>query len=141
MDPNRGQAPAPTEHGARQDAPGRSGRSVVLVVEDDADIRFTLCESLDESGYAAVGVSDGEEAFQALRDGLDPDLVVLDLMMPRMDGWLFLEKLRASPRHRGLPVLVASAAPDDHPPRASGWLPKPFHIDEFDRAVARLCRR
>ncbi len=115
------------------------GRGLVLVVEDDVDIREALTGSLEASGYAVVEASDGEEALDRLETGLEPDVIVLDLMMPRLDGWGFLERLRADPDHADVPVLVTSASQDRRPVDASAWLSKPFHIDDFDRTVARLC--
>jgi len=116
------------------------GESVVLIVEDDEDIRALLAESLSTSGFAVVGAGDGVEALRLLDSGVEPDVVVLDLMMPRMNGWAFLEKLRADPDHADIPVLVTSAFSDLRSIEASAYLAKPFRMDDFDRVVARLCR-
>lgn len=69
-------------------------RRVVLIAEDDEDIRESLVECLESSGYEVAAAADGQEAVESLRQGLEPDLVVLDLMMPRMDGWEVLKWLR-----------------------------------------------
>ena len=111
----------------------------MLVVEDDKHIREFLAHTLVYSGYEVATASDGQEAVEALLKGLEPDLMVLDLMMPRMDGWAVLQWLRADPNHVDRPVLVISATVRDCPTGASAFLPKPFRRDEFQRAVARLC--
>jgi CheY-like chemotaxis protein len=60
-------------------------------------------------------------------------------MMPRMDGWTFLRKLRQDPRFQDLPVVVTSAVAGESPPDADAALQKPFDISDLDRAVTRLC--
>ncbi len=129
-----------TERSARGEQAGEARRALVLVIEDDSDIRDTLVESLEECGFSVAAADDGEEALHVLDGGLEPDVLVLDLMMPRMDGWALLKRLRADPRHARRPVLVISAAADTGSLGASACLAKPFHLDEFDRTVARLCR-
>ena len=121
---------------------GRSAserRAIVLVVDDDPDLRASIVEFLECSGYEVGAAADGQEAVDSLLEGLEPDLVVLDLVMPKMDGWAMLKWLKADPHHADRPVLVMSATANDRPTEASAWLPKPFQRDEFHRAVARLC--
>jgi CheY-like chemotaxis protein len=85
-------------------------RKRILVVEDDPDIRSALCTILEEEGYTVMSASDGREALAKLRDrnGL-PGVILLDLMMPVMNGAEFrLAQLR-DPRLRQIPVVVLSA--------------------------------
>ncbi len=84
----------------------RGGR--VLVVDDDAAARAMLAEYLRGMGLEVVQASDGHQALDAIRLEA-PDAVLLDLLMPVMDGMTFLERLRANPLHTGLPVLVLTA--------------------------------
>lgn len=79
----------------------------ILIVEDDRLTRDLLSRLLQDCGYRAVLASDGVEALSVL-DYLRPDLVLLDLMMPRMDGAEFLQRLRESPAGQ-VPVVVLSA--------------------------------
>jgi DNA-binding response OmpR family regulator len=84
----------------------------ILVVDDDEDIREALEEVLRAEGYKAQGVSNGEEARRWLeRGGERPELILLDLMMPVMDGWDFLFWLDESAEHRHTPVAIMSAHP------------------------------
>jgi len=111
----------------------------VLVVDDDEEIRTVMAEILELLGYEVTVAADGQEAVDLLSIGLEPRAIVLDMMMPRMDGWTFLSRLRADPRFRELPVVVASAVAGECPLGADAWLQKPFDLADLDRAVARLC--
>lgn len=117
-----------------------SGRraGTILVVDDDADQRAGVAELLSQRGYEVVGASDGQEAIDLLLQGLHPTLIVLDLTMPRMDGWCFLAHLRGAMRST-VPVLVTSAvARERRPAGADAWLEKPLEPVAFSGAVARL---
>jgi CheY-like chemotaxis protein len=86
---------------------------LVLVVDDDRDIRDSLIEALEEHGYRAAGASNGVEALAVLRGAPEPpSLILLDLMMPVMDGQGFREHQLADPSLAGIPVLVMSAYSD-----------------------------
>jgi CheY-like chemotaxis protein len=84
----------------------------ILVVEDDLDIRETVTEILREEGYAVDAVGDGLEALDYLRRNPPPRLVLLDLMMPGMNGEDLVRVLRGSPALADIPVAVVSAARD-----------------------------
>jgi CheY-like chemotaxis protein len=85
-----------------------AGRAqVVVVVDDDARVREAFVDMLTDAGFRAVGFGDGREALGSL-GRVDPDLIILDLMMPAMDGADFLAQLRAQPAAREIPVLIVS---------------------------------
>ncbi len=111
----------------------------VLLIDDDPDVLKALADWLDRVGYAAVTATDGVEGLAQLRAGLHPSAIVLDLLMPRMDGWTFLSRLRADPERADTRVIVASATTRDFPPGADAWLSKPFDPAELSRTIARLC--
>jgi CheY-like chemotaxis protein len=81
----------------------------VLVVDDDADIRQMMREVLDLEGVPTVGAANGKEALRLLQAGLRPRVILLDLMMPVMNGWEFVAAQRADPALRELPVVILSA--------------------------------
>ncbi len=86
---------------------------VVLVVEDDPDIRQALLEIIEEHGFEAVGVNHGGEALAFLTRATElPCLILLDLMMPVMNGAAFREAQRSDPRLASIPVVVLSAYSD-----------------------------
>src|SRR5215207_3905267 len=89
-------------------APTRSERRTVLVVEDDADLRAALRFALEDEGLAVEGAGDGLSALQKVRR-LAPDLVILDLNMPRMGGEDFLYAWRTGVEAPGVPVIVITA--------------------------------
>ncbi|MCO5166523.1 MAG: response regulator [Planctomycetes bacterium] len=85
-------------------------RPLVLVVDDDEEMRTTLVEVLALEGIDAVTARHGAEAFERLRAGLTPDAILLDLMMPVMSGWEFREQQRRDPALAAIPVMVLSAS-------------------------------
>jgi two-component system, chemotaxis family, chemotaxis protein CheY len=81
----------------------------VLVVEDDKGIREVLQMALELDGYEVVSAKNGQEALDYLDKGRLPQLILLDLMMPVMNGWEFLERVDESPAYKKLPVIIVSA--------------------------------
>src|SRR6476659_218305 len=81
----------------------------LLLVKDDPSIRATLAEMLEDEGYAVSTATNGREALELLRRNAPPDLILLDLMMPIMDGWEFRVEQRADPVLAGIPLLAMSA--------------------------------
>jgi CheY-like chemotaxis protein len=115
----------------------------VLVVEDDTDIRETVAELLVEEGYEVQTASSGQDALEWLRDGeVLPDVVLLDLMMPIMDGWTFYDHLQQQAHWAALPIVVVSADANVHEKAARlkpvACLRKPVGIDELLGVVARF---
>jgi CheY-like chemotaxis protein len=115
----------------------------VLVVDDDAAIRNAVVGALELEGYTARAAANGAEALTLLVDE-PPALIVLDLMMPVMNGWQFLEHCRQGPC-QGVPVLVMSAYRQLSAEAAelgvSACIAKPFDLDVLLGAVDRLVRR
>jgi two-component system, chemotaxis family, chemotaxis protein CheY len=107
----------------------------VLVVDDDPDILEALSEILEAEGYDVQRARNGREALQRLEHGL-PDLVLLDLMMPVMDGWEFARSLDPGARP---PIIVLSADRNVSAKAkeigALGWLAKPFELSDLLAAV------
>ena len=109
-----------------------------MVVEDDDCVRELVMEILGGGGFTAVGVGNGEEALQHLRrEHLHPALILLDLMMPVMDGWEFRIEQLKDPALARIPVVVMSAADHDAVP-AEGHVGKPFDIEALLGLVSRL---
>lgn len=120
-----------------------AGRRNILVIEDDPGIRDSIAECLVTEGYAVTAVSNGVEGLEWLRRDNHPDLIVLDLVMPLMNGAQFLAAVRDDPAFREVPVVLMTAAMptrDMQLPAANGYLEKPFQLDDLLAAVARHAR-
>lgn len=112
-------------------------RKRVLVVDDDASIRELLSSALEDDGYEVLPATNGQDALSVV-ERWRPDVIVLDLMMPVMDGWTFAERLR---ERSEIPIVVLSAANDlAHHAKAIGArevVGKPFDLDQLLPKVAR----
>ena len=115
----------------------------VLIVDDDEDIRLACVEVLQMAGVATATAADGQEALDALRAGMSPQLILLDLSMPKMNGVQFREAQLDDPEIAEIPVVVISAAGQLADRVAAlcvaGILPKPFAMDDLISTVQRWC--
>jgi CheY-like chemotaxis protein len=109
----------------------------VLIIEDDADIREALTELLQAAGYECTSAANGAEGLALIRQHR-PDVILLDLMMPVMDGWQFRALQRWDSTIADIPVVVMSASDRDAVLEgAAASLPKPYTLDEVIAAVGR----
>jgi two-component system, chemotaxis family, chemotaxis protein CheY len=114
----------------------------ILVVEDDLDLGETVCEILKMSDYHAVLAVDGLVALQTLGQGGLYDLILLDLMMPRMDGWAFRQAQLRDEKLKDIPVVVLSAVSEiGKPIKADQILHKPVEPDTLLKTVERFVGR
>ena len=110
----------------------------IIVVDDEYDIREMIAEALVLDGYCVHTARNGKVALGQARLNR-PDLIVLDLMMPVMNGWQFLEAQQEDPDLADIPIVVVTAALDAQVEGAAMLLRKPFDLDTLLKAVARLC--
>jgi len=113
----------------------------VLIVEDDEDLRDMMAQMLSIEGFTAATVANGREALAYLHRAPTPNLILLDLMMPVMDGWEFRRRQQADPAIARVPVIVLSAL---DPGRASNvnaaaFLKKPLDFDRLLQLVRDHC--
>ncbi len=113
-----------------------SGRHV-LIVEDEPLVRMAMRQVLQYEGYDVSCAGDGREALNFLRSGDKPDLILLDLRMPVLDGWAFLGEQKRDGTLAGIPVVVVSASSEENLPPAAGHLRKPFQPRELVEAIRR----
>ena len=106
----------------------------VLVVDDERDIREAVSEVLVDEGYQVLGAGDGAEALEQSR-AHRPDVILLDLMMPGMNGWEFRAAQQADPDLGNIPVIVLSALGRVSGLDAAEFLQKPFELDQLLTAV------
>lgn len=119
----------------------------VLVVDDEPTIRDMLAQMLALEGYTPITAADGRQALEVVRQ-TPPDVIVLDLMMPVMDGWTFAQQCHVDPMGHGIPIIVLSASSraksaqeDLAGTGVCAVLPKPFRMDALIAVIAANVRR
>ena len=123
--------------------PMSSSLGRVLVVDDDTVIRQLITVNLELEGFEVATAVDGQDCLDKVKD-IQPDVITLDIMMPRLDGWAAAGRLRADPETAGIKVVLLSArAQEADLERGSrigvdAYLTKPFDPDELIEVVRRL---
>ena len=117
----------------------------VMIVEVDRDTREMLGRFLELEGFDVCTAANGQLALDVLHEvGSVPSVIVLDLMMPVMNGWQFRERQARHPRFSQIPVVVVTAAgPREDIPQinADAWLSKPVDFDRLLATIDSLCRK
>ena len=133
--------------GGRPGRPGEPGPATVLVAEDSAATRALLLRVLDRGVFRVLTAADGEEALRLAREHR-PGVVLLDVEMPKLDGWEVCRRLKAEPDTAGMPVLMLTARAQDEDRHsgmeagADGYVTKPFSPRELvERVTALLAQR
>jgi two-component system, chemotaxis family, chemotaxis protein CheY len=115
----------------------------VLTVDDSRTMRDMLMLALTEAGFKVVQAVDGIDGLEAL-DAANADVIITDINMPRMDGFGFIEGVRANQRHRATPILVLTTESDAEKKAraraagATGWIVKPFNPEKLVDAIRRV---
>jgi CheY-like chemotaxis protein len=121
----------------------QTGPRLILLVDDDADSRACMCSLLELEGYVVHTACDGAEALKRLRGGLQPGLIVLDLMMPGMDGFQFRREQLGDPKLSAIPVVIYSGHHDAKANAAllepTAYVRKPFDFNSFLDLVSAHC--
>lgn len=112
----------------------------VLVVDDEFDLAEAAQLILEAEGYEVITAGDGLEALHRLEEH-QPDLVLTDMMMPRLDGRGMIEQMQAHPRWREIPVVLMSAVRPALPAGTRSFLKKPFDLDELTDTVNTQLQR
>jgi CheY-like chemotaxis protein len=118
----------------------------VLVVEDDSDLRESLSQALRDHGFGVTPANGGQEALDLLHAGARPSVILLDLMMPGLNGWQLAAALRRDPGLSQIPQVVISAYMDDTEQEVLALPPddclrKPFHLRILIHALERHCEK
>ena len=115
----------------------------ILTVDDSRTMRDMLRLALSAAGYSVIQAEDGVHGLEVLADS-DPDVIITDINMPRMDGFGFISGVRHGGRHRAVPILVLSTESDVEKKQrarsagATGWIVKPFDPVKLVDAVRRV---
>ena len=98
----------------------------LLLIDDDQDLRESMTDALQGSGFVVSSAANGQEALDLLASGDPPDVILLDLLMPVMNGWQFCEERKRDPRWAEIPIIAMSAAVSKDP-----WSPYYLDVDDF----------
>ena len=130
------------ESPTQSDPAARAAYCPVLIVEDDEDLREMMAQMLTIEGFGTATVSNGREALEYLHTTRKPHVILLDLMMPVMDGWEFRRQQKADPLIAPVPVIVLSALDQRRaaPMEAEAFLNKPLDFDRLLELVRDHCR-
>ena len=115
----------------------------ILVVEDDPDLRRILKLQLTSKGYEVTEAENGAEGFRSIQESI-PDCVILDLMMPVMDGFGFLKRTRSLMNSKDVPVLILTASEDERNKvrgfqyQADAYMSKPYDLEKLTTKVEKL---
>jgi excisionase family DNA binding protein len=120
------------------DADRKAPRGVVLVVDDDEMVRASVAEFLEDQGYQVFVAGDGVEALKALEEAPKPDLILLDLKMPNLDGWAFREEQLRNPILAAVPVIVVTAVSKASLDGVTAVLCKPLRLPVLAKAIESL---
>lgn len=116
----------------------------LLIVEDDPVIRKVLTLQFTKDSFSVTTAQDGAEGFATLRQEI-PDCIILDLMMPVMDGFELLKRIRSVGRTANVPVIILTASQEDRHRlkgsqyQADAYLNKPYRLEELGNLVRQLC--
>jgi CheY-like chemotaxis protein len=110
----------------------------ILIVEDEDDISFQLAAVLQQEGYAVRTAANGREAIESLeRDGC-PSLILLDLLLPELDGWQFMRAQASREEWRHVPVVAISAVSYRGAPGAAAIVPKPIDLSALIQIIHQV---
>ncbi len=111
----------------------------ILLIEDEDELRDSMREALELNGYVVIAVRDGQEALDELDRIEQLCLVLLDLIMPRVNGWDFFAKMREHTVLAAVPVIVHSSTPRQAPIGVTRVLAKPLRFDQLIATVREYC--
>lgn len=117
--------------------------AMILVIDDDPGIQMALSAILEDEGHQVMIAGDGIQALAVL-EGAEPDLILLDIMMPQLDGIALMRELDRRQLARSVPIVVLTAdrqmSQARLPIAPAGYIAKPFELDELIEVVERLAR-
>ena len=118
----------------------------ILIVEDEPELREFLKMRLEANGYDVVGAADGKEGFEKAH-GEKPDLILLDLMLPKIDGYWVCNLLKHDKRHEHIPIIIITAKSGEENVKlamdcgADAYMVKPFEIQKLLAKIASLLKK
>jgi len=111
----------------------------VLVVDDDEELREILRDALEAEGFAIVAAAEGRQALAAMAKLDDLCVVILDLLMPGMNGWDFYDAMKANAQYSAVPVVVVTSAPSEAPKGVARVMRKPLKLERVLSTIREYC--
>jgi CheY-like chemotaxis protein len=112
-------------------------RAHILIVDDSADDRLMYAHFLSHKGYRVSKARDGKEGLEKAFE-LQPDLILMDLWLPRISGWQATQRLKVDKRTKDIPVLIITGISSVWSRDCDGWLTKPCPLDQLDQEITRV---
>ncbi|MCJ2534269.1 MAG: response regulator [Candidatus Thermoplasmatota archaeon] len=123
-------------------------KKMIIIVDDNPDLVYTVKKGLERliDGYEVTGAGSGNECFDLLKKGEIPDLILLDIMMPQMDGWQVFAKLKENSGWREIPIVFLTAKTDEYSKgfgkiSAHDYIEKPFEMSELKVRIDKVLNR
>jgi putative two-component system response regulator len=120
----------------------------IMIVDDDKDCLFSVKQILEgtNDSYTVICISNAMDCFNELKNGNIPDLILLDIMMPEIDGWTVFKKIKAHSVWKKIPLIFLSALPDERDEKIGGhseitYIKKPFEIDELIKNINNILKK
>ena len=121
----------------------------IMIVDDDQDLIFSVMTGFETeypNKYEIIVAENGKRCFELLEKNMKPDLILLDIMMPDMDGWEVFDKLRANKKYKNIPVIFLTArsdglAADAGSMIADDYIEKPVDIDELESRIKKVLKK
>jgi CheY-like chemotaxis protein len=121
----------------------------IMIVDDEKDQIFSVktgFENAYPNKYEIIGAESGKKCFELLEKKIIPDIILLDIMMPNMDGWEVFDKLRASQKYKNIPVIFLTARSDGLATKAGSmiaddYIEKPIEIDELKDRIENVLKK
>lgn len=119
----------------------------IMIVDDNSDVRFSVIDGLKNlaAGYEFIEAGDGTECIKLLKEGNIPELILLDIMMPEMDGWAVSQEVKKNPLWAKIPIIYLTAKVDDISKglgSATGvdYITKPFEIIDLKNRIDKILK-
>lgn len=124
-------------------------KHVILIVDDDPDIRYILLEDLQElyhGHYNIITVDNGKECLKVLKQGIRPDLILLDVMMPEMNGWMTFDAIRDQKEYKNTPIVFLTARNDPVSHgfgmfMAEDYIIKPYELEQLKERLDTILNK
>ena len=117
----------------------------IMIVDDDLDILMSVKNIFEYEGYEVIALDSGKQCYENLLDNKIPDLIILDIMMPGMTGWMLSDRLKENPMWQKIPVVFLTGRTDDFAKKTGDsicaeYVEKPFDIEYLKEKIEKILR-